>query len=187
MFESLESRTLLSASVKDDVLVINGTAKADTITVTGGTFATANQLMVTINGDLQMFPDSVKKVKVNAKGGNDDVRLAQIDLSLPIKGYIIGGPGDDELHGTTKNDTLEGNGGNDTISGLQGKDKIVGGKGKDVLAGGPGKDDINGGPGKDEVSPSSTPPSSTKAFSSHADDETVDTSAYAALEAMIEA
>src|SRR5262245_44315518 len=48
---------------------------------------------------------------------------------------IIGGDGDDALHGKGGNDRLEGRLGRDTLSGGGGRDTLLGGADRDVLAG----------------------------------------------------
>ena len=53
---------------------------------------------------------------------------------------LIGGSGNDTLHGLDFDDILDGGGGNDTLDGGTGNDKLYGGDGKDMMAGGAGND-----------------------------------------------
>jgi Ca2+-binding RTX toxin-like protein len=62
-----------------------------------------------------------------------------------------GGPGVDNLTGTSAKDTLRGRGGDDRLTGLAGGDLLVGGRGNDRIKGGPGLDDMGGGTGDDLV------------------------------------
>lgn len=74
---------------------------------------------------------------------------------------VLGGSGNDNLKGDSKDNFLRGNGGNDTIDGGAntsggdiligdaGNDKITGGAGNDLLFGGTGADTLSGGAGND--------------------------------------
>src|SRR4051812_16545221 len=70
LFESLEDRRHLSASLLNGALTFNGTAGADVISInlSGTTLATKE------NGVARNFPAaSVTKIVVNGGGGNDQV------------------------------------------------------------------------------------------------------------------
>lgn len=181
MFESLESRTLLSASVKDGVLIINGTGGGDSIHVSSGGAEGFNMYIVMEGGTPKTFTQNISKIKITGKGGNDVITCANISNKTPV--HFDGGAGGDTIHGGNGNDTLLGKGGNDELHGLDGKDKIEGGKGRDTLAGGPGKDNLTGGPGKDFIQASAQ----RSAFPSFGDDAVSEPSAFADLEAMIDA
>jgi Ca2+-binding RTX toxin-like protein len=64
---------------------------------------------------------------------------------------IIGGVGENVLHGTPGRDVIWGGPGNDTIYGSLGNDLICGGAGDDVIHGGRGNDEVFGGSGADRV------------------------------------
>jgi Ca2+-binding RTX toxin-like protein len=64
---------------------------------------------------------------------------------------IIGGVGENVLHGTPGRDVIWGGPGDDTIYGSLGNDLICGGAGDDVIHGGRGNDEIYGGRGADRV------------------------------------
>src|SRR5438046_3007554 len=76
IIETLESRTLLSASLSDGLLTITGTEAADSITVRNTKFA--DTLKVTINKHNSFFTTSaVSGIVVNALGGNDRVDVVR--------------------------------------------------------------------------------------------------------------
>jgi len=64
---------------------------------------------------------------------------------------VIGGQGDDTVHGDEGNDTIFGGDGIDTIFGGDGNDYIEGGRGDDAISGGLGNDIIIGNEGFDEI------------------------------------
>jgi Ca2+-binding RTX toxin-like protein len=66
-----------------------------------------------------------------------------------IGGYVTGGDGDDEIHGTPGDDHIAGGAGDDVIYGHEGDDTLLGETGNDQLYGGPGDDTLDGGPGRD--------------------------------------
>jgi len=180
-FESLETKVLLAADVAivsplpfDDidlldpptaVVIVEGTDEADRISA----FVDSdNMLRVNVNGDVSVYnSDDIDGIYVNAKGGNDLVRIdASVFQWTKILGgegkdgiqggsgndHIIGGEGNDRIRGGAGNDLIEGRAGDDTISGGRGNDAILGGRGNDNLSGGRGNDAIAGGSGNDRVS-----------------------------------
>ncbi|MBM3581863.1 MAG: hypothetical protein FJX37_07860, partial [Alphaproteobacteria bacterium] len=64
---------------------------------------------------------------------------------------IVGGPGADQLVGTSGDDVIYGRGGDDEIEGGQGADTLYGEKGDDELMGGQGDDTLYGGKGEDTL------------------------------------
>ncbi len=64
---------------------------------------------------------------------------------------LVGGPGKDRLRGGAGDDLLEGGGGRDRLRGSGGNDVLEGGEGRDRLRGGPGDDILRGGPGNDRL------------------------------------
>jgi hypothetical protein len=127
------------------------------------------------NGEVTTYAAD-RRVIINAKGGNDRVRLSgQVDVDVlggngtdridarrstgaifvdAGKGddRVIGGRGDDILSGMEGNDRISGNGGSDQLLGGDGRDDLSGGKGTDVAHGGLGDDVLNGGDGRDYLS-----------------------------------
>src|SRR6266508_2059058 len=61
------------------------------------------------------------------------------------KPTIVGGPGPDQMQGTTRADVMVGEGGDDTMDGGGGDDLICGNDDNDVIHGGAGNDKIDGG------------------------------------------
>ena len=172
--ESLEQRCLLSASLVNGVLTIEGTRRADVIRI-APTFVGAGRagINVAINGqffyvfrmkqvqqlrvicglgdDYVSLDHSAQRVIPNGNpltGGDSTVYLNP--LSIPAS--IAGGGGNDSIIGGWGDDALSGDAGNDSIDGNDGRDTLVGGEGDDTLAGGSGDDTVNGGNGNDDVS-----------------------------------
>ena len=138
MFETLESRRLLSSSLVNGLLTVNGTAGNDTISlsVSGSNIQVSQTGSVTKN----FATSSVQKILINALGGNDKVTVANA-ITKPTT-----------INGSSGNDSLTSGGGNDVINGGAGDDKMHGGSGKDALVGGAGNDALDGGSGNDFLS-----------------------------------
>ena len=169
LFDQLEARRLLSATLESGVLLVEGTSASDAIRVyrmPGPTDAPAYAVEIgPVNGKgptfFWMFPASqVASVVVRAGGGNDVVDLATATFALPaVVGYgpvtvparADGGLGDDAIYGGLARNFLFGSFGNDQINGGPGDDWIDGGWGDDHLDGGPGRDYVSGGFGNDSV------------------------------------
>jgi hypothetical protein len=62
---------------------------------------------------------------------------------------VIGGDGNDQLHGTGRDDELRGVAGNDYIVGFLGHDRLMGGPGMDEMHRGANDDILRGGYGDD--------------------------------------
>lgn len=144
LVRTLESRTLLSAvgitfATQGNVFVINGSANADTITVSqlGGNFWVDCGTGAADSG----VATAGRSVIVNGNGSGDTLTLA---ASLgTIQGKLNGGDGDDVLVGGGGADTLIGGLGIDSMSGNGGDDSfnvdefdmpITGGAGFDRLS-----------------------------------------------------
>lgn len=149
--EKLENRQLLSSVVlaTDGTLTITGSSGPDAIEV---------QLRAKDNGKLKVevgtmerkyTAASVKRIVVNALGGNDSVEIGKDDEPVRIQSVINGGSGNDNLDGGASGDTINGGDGNDNIDGEGGNDKLYGGNGADTLQGGSGKDQLFGEAGND--------------------------------------
>lgn len=65
---------------------------------------------------------------------------------------VLGGPGADELAGTSGTDVIDARGGRDVIEGRGGRDRICSGAGRDRVKGGRGADVVAGGGGADLLS-----------------------------------
>lgn len=94
-----------------------------------------------------------------------DRLIVKLDIGTTVFGSggadkIVGGPGNDQLHGETGPDKIKGGPGDDLLDGLsaddqlfgeEGNDHLLGGFGHDTLFGGAGDDILNGGPAPDRV------------------------------------
>ena len=151
MFESLESRRMLSAEVDaDGVLVITGTSSQDRIII----FVEDNDsVLVTVNGvtenfDLDDFPTGIR---VSAMGGKDKVAVDETNGPLDASVTIYGGNGKDDLYGGSSADKIDGGTGKDRIFGFAGNDRLIGWSGDDLVDGGAGNDYISGNAGADDI------------------------------------
>lgn len=152
LFDTLESRRLMSASVANGVLTITGTTGNDTILVRQ---QDAQTIRLEDNGVVSQFADSaVNSIVINGLGGNDSLRARNFTsggttLRLLEPVTINGGVGNDTIEGADGNDVLIGEAGNDSISGGAGNDLLDGGINADTLFGFTGNDTLNGGLGTD--------------------------------------
>ena len=179
--EALEGRRLLSASVQDGVLLVEGTGGPERIRVwefrEGKLEYTVLITPIPYAGTAEFHDipgEGVRLVSVRALGGDDvvDVRSSPLDpgsfpLRLPTRvdggvgndtvygsrarSFITGGFGNDAIYGSDADDWINGGWGNDTISGGSGNDVIFGDRGDDSLAGDFGNDRLSGGPGNDRL------------------------------------
>lgn len=137
--EALESRTLFAVIHVDEVsdqLRIIGTGGADKITIK----QTDAGIQVSSRGfGRQTFAGEYDCIMVDARGGNDTVKLAN---SVTINAVLQGGGGADKLIGGAGDDRLFGGGGADTLRGGDGDDVLVsvGQSTVDRLVGGRGRD-----------------------------------------------
>ncbi|HTL29498.1 MAG TPA: calcium-binding protein [Tepidisphaeraceae bacterium] len=169
MFESLENRQHLSATVADGVLNVIGTTGDDQILLRGVPLDNHGHtgIQVTINDDpTQTFSDPINGITVRGLTGNDRIDIGtnggplvapRIEASATLDGgagndTIVGGDGNDVLIGGRGNDNIDGGAGNDFLSGGDGKDKLHGQDGNDTLFGCAGNDGLSGGLGADEFS-----------------------------------
>ncbi len=96
--------------------------------------------------------------KLDGRAGDDTIYgLGGSDSSrgLGVRGYLVGGEGDDTIYGGTGDDDILG--GRNFIYGGQepgerGKDTLYGGKGDDFLTGDAGADVLYGNEGEDDLS-----------------------------------
>lgn len=158
--ESLETRRLLAADLvavlNNGILEIDGTKRADAITVSLST-TVAGQLDVLSRETIKQsftFAD-VTRIDIEGKGGDDVITIGSgITIRTEIDGdggndTITGGDGDDDLDGDSGNDTLNGGAGDDNLDGGSGNDILNGGDDNDRLRGDSGSDELNGGAGND--------------------------------------
>jgi hypothetical protein len=142
LFESLEKRTMMAASVNAGLLTVTGTGGADAISI--GQLANGN-VQVNDNGAVTTFASAnVNRIRVNARGGNDSVTVF---LSVTRPATLNGGAGNDSLTGSNRSDSLNGSSGNDFLNGRGGADVLQGGSGTDSVRGGDGNDRLYAGTG----------------------------------------
>jgi Ca2+-binding RTX toxin-like protein len=143
MFDILETRRLLSASLDGGILTIAGTEASDNIRLN----IVMGNLVVFHPGTFSSYdPDDVAEIVINALGGNDIVFVTG-ELAVPCT--IDGGAGNDSIRGGSGFDSIFGGEGRDTLRGQRGSDTIDGGAGDDVLDGGPRGDTLIGGANSD--------------------------------------
>ncbi len=143
MFELLEDRRHLSATLKSGTLTVIGTGKSDSITVHE---SGSNVVISSGPRDRETFTAAkVKKIVVDAEGGNDHV-IVGLDTISPST-TVLGGSGNDKLEGGDEVDFVNGGGGNDSLSAGGGDDILIGGAGDDTLRGGAGADSMHGNGG----------------------------------------
>jgi Ca2+-binding RTX toxin-like protein len=143
--EPLETRRLLAAAaavINDGVLVIEGTRRADTITVTrdGRT-----GVRVDVSGRVATFRfRDFDGIRVRAGAGDDQVAIGTADRVVARPCTIAGGDGDDLIVAGAGDDSVEGGGGDDLLSGVGGRDLLRGGAGRDGAYGGDDADTLYG-------------------------------------------
>jgi Ca2+-binding RTX toxin-like protein len=134
----------------DDVLAIIGTPGNDVIA------PGQNGVAIDSDGDLDITVNpSIFHIEISALGGDDFINgRGQGGAGLHFLGPLVidGGPGTDELVGSTDPDKLYGREGNDTINAQDGVDLLDGGPGNDFLTASEGNDTVIGGPGADSLS-----------------------------------
>jgi hypothetical protein len=148
--ERLENRALMAAgitaSMSDGLLLIRGTDQADNIYVRqiGDTLR--------VDGIGETFDArSVQAVRVDARGGDDYVRL-DIDGQIVTKPSLIdAGAGSDHIRGGAASDYVMLGAGDDIAVTHAGNDIVYGGSGNDRVWTGEGSDNVAGGAGNDEI------------------------------------
>lgn len=169
--EALEDRRLmaasLSANLSNGILNIEGTEKADRITVrqiNGRVSVDGISIGVGVYQQASVAAGVVNRVKVYGLGGDDFIYLdserttGQQALSMPATIYggeghdtIRAGWGSDWINGGNGSDALYGNRGNDILIGEASADMLYGDDGDDGIWAGAGNDWIEGGAGNDSL------------------------------------
>ena len=133
----------LDGGSDDDTYIVKGVGDIVTESAANGNDTVYSYVDYTLGANVEAL-----SLSGNAHVGNGN------DLA----NRIIGGAGNDVLHGMGGDDLIQGNAGDDTIFGDAGNDAlrgdggadtIWGGIGNDILAGGEGADTLNGGAGND--------------------------------------
>jgi len=123
--------SVAAATLQNGVLLVGGTAAADTIVLAQG--PVAGDVRVTINGqDQGVFRPTTRMVVYGGAGGDN----VTVNSNLTINAWLFGGAG---------NDVLRGGRGHDVLSGGDGADQLYGDRGRDLLFGGLALDSLDGG------------------------------------------
>ncbi len=142
----------LATSLGDasDVLAIIATAGNDVVA------PGQNGVAIDSDGDLDITVNpGIFNIEIYALGGDDFINgRGQGGAGLHFLGplTIDGGPGNDQIVGSTDPDKLYGREGNDSINAQDGADLLEGGPGNDFLTASEGNDTLVGGPGADSLS-----------------------------------
>src|SRR5947208_2021993 len=112
--EALEGRRLLSAgptpvSVNSGQLRIKGTNGPDVIVVSLNA-TDATKLDVSLNGTVTQVDAAqvTRVIRVDGRGGNDDIRVDQTNGTISIPLIVEAGPGDDSVVGGSGDDRING-------------------------------------------------------------------------------
>ena len=135
-------------TVEDGVLTIIGTENDDSILVKkffGRYFVFTN-----IEGSrfTSIRASQVDSIRVEGRGGDDAIVMGWF-VTAPTE--LLGGAGDDYIHGGRGRDRIDGGDGDDCLHGSRGNDVIIGGAGNDWIEGGSGHDIVYGGAGRDRI------------------------------------
>jgi hypothetical protein len=148
--ECLENRALMAAGItanlSDGMLIISGSEQADNIYVR----QINNTLRV--DGVAESFDaGTVTAVMVDARGGDDCVRLDIDGQTVTKTSLIDAGGGNDHVRGGRGDDTVYLGAGDDIAVTHAGSDTVYGGSGNDRVWTGEGNDKTSGDSGNDEI------------------------------------
>ena len=151
MFEPLESRRLLTATLNAGVLTIIGTNRSDHIEVIRRD--DDGQVRVEINNAVARFRfGDVNRIHISGLGGHDFIEYSGRDGGLYFPSNVSGGKGNDTIGTGLGDDTISGGNGHDRIEANSGEDLIAGGNGNDFIEAGYGHDTLRGDAGNDVLS-----------------------------------
>ncbi len=136
--------TVESKTKTPKVVTIDGTSKADAISIT----QVGTLVAVSVNGvETDYTAANVRRFVIEGGKGNDYISLQTSKgkniTNVPVS--VLGASGNDTIIGGSAADTIYGGDGDDSISGGGGIDQLFGDLGNDTLAGGDGDDILNGG------------------------------------------
>jgi Ca2+-binding RTX toxin-like protein len=168
--QELEGRRLLTATLTNGVLDVEGTKRNDAITVSlsaDGTTINVSQAKYRAHGKtstpvLTTFNASdVTSIVLNAGKGNDRVvfkTLGSTDFTTPAtislgdgNDWLTAGGGADSIDGGAGDDDIRAGAGNDTVNAGEGDDRVDGGAGADLINGDDGDDNLTGGTEVDTI------------------------------------
>src|SRR3954447_25392367 len=137
MFDQLESRCLLSATVGSaGQLTVVGSPKNDRISVRYD----GESYLVNDGRRATSFSQNISSIRIDAGNGRDTVN---VDKTVTIPTVINGGAGNDLLNGGSGDDQMNGAAGNDQLNGNDGNDTLLGGTGNDAMNGNDGWDTVS--------------------------------------------
>jgi hypothetical protein len=150
--ESLENRQLLAGSAFMEGygnMLVRGTDGNDQIKISKDP-TNSSEIRVEVNGQKWDFSSAwVKRIKVEAKRGNDRVEADTAYGSIDAGMLFLGDAGSDTLISETGGDALIGGGEADVLFATTGNNYVNGGAGNDRLFTGPGNDTMVGEGGND--------------------------------------
>jgi acid phosphatase len=123
------------------VLIVMGTAGADTITIGNAGSGSGGGTHVRISGHDtwvdETFPNPLNRIEIYSQGGGDHIEIAA-DVTIPA--IVFGGSGGNHVHA---------GGGAAILVGGADHDRLEGGQAPAILIGGDGRDDLEGESGRD--------------------------------------
>jgi hypothetical protein len=144
LFETLEARRLMWATVDDGILVVNTAPQPDQSDPVFPVGYTASFVQFIVIADMNRPGDLYVDIEWNGRGGtvipvsgagvhgirmegtsgNDVLIVSDQEGKIGLPVTILGGAGDDILFGASENDVLIGGDGNDLARGFAGSDVI---------------------------------------------------------------
>lgn len=146
--ERLDDRLLMDAGFAGGSWTIRGalgpdSATIDEIIVIDRDPADRDLLRATVNGNVVGTRPAadVRLIRIDAGGGNDEIRIDETSGKIRVPTILNGGAGDDRIRGGSGRDRILGGPGDDRLSG----------DGRDVVRGGAGDDRIDDASGRDSL------------------------------------
>src|SRR4051794_13609886 len=151
LLESLEQRSLLSATLQGTELHVTGSSKSDLITVYYDA-KDKSKLDVKIRTAVTQFNASdVASLRIEGLAGDDRILINGANGAVNLPSKIYGGLGDDSNTGGSGRDRVYSGAGDDSVSGESGNDILYGEQGHDTVQGARGRDLLDGGADDDTV------------------------------------
>lgn len=139
------------ATISNGKLTLQGTASADSISITSDGAA----YTCTLNGSaITLSAAGVTSIDILGEDGNDYIVMG---AGMTQGAYIVAGTGNDYIQGGDGPDTITAGAGKDQAFGGLGDDRLGGNGGHDRLCGEHGRDRLYGGDGDDVMEGGSSP------------------------------
>jgi uncharacterized secreted protein with C-terminal beta-propeller domain len=124
--ETLEARTLLTATLGRGILAIRGTAASDVIEVRRSA-DDANILQVVENGTVTFSRaiSAIRHIRIDGGAGNDEISVNQENGVIAIPTTIRGGLGNDLVQGGRGTNQIDGGLGRDAFQSGGGRDRVA--------------------------------------------------------------